>query len=246
MSTILVTGGTHGIGRSCVERLTRDGHAVLFTGRDRAAGEALAATASSSKYVTCDVTIEADCRRAVESALAFGDGRIDGLVNNAGASWRVSFLDATLGDWERILAVNATSCFLFTRLALPGLLEARGSVVNVSSIAGKVGEEGLPLYCASKAAVIGLTQALALEYGDRVRFNAVCPGQVSTRMMARVSEDESAKRGLTLRIPVGRFAEPSEIASVITWLLSPEASYVNGAVLPIDGGETAGVRIPRS
>lgn len=246
MTTILVTGGTHGIGRACVQRLARDGHAVLFTGRDREAGQELEGTALSSKYIPCDVTIEADCRRAVESVLGFGDGRIDGLVNNAGASSRVSFLDATLRDWEGILAVNATSCFLFTRLALPGLLKAHGSVVNVSSIAGKAGEEGLALYCASKAAMIGLTQALALEFGDRVRFNAVCPGQVATRMMSRILDDESAKRRLTLRIPAGRFAEPSEIASVITWLLSPEASYVNGAVLPIDGGETAGVRIPRS
>jgi NAD(P)-dependent dehydrogenase (short-subunit alcohol dehydrogenase family) len=220
---MIVTGGTHGIGRACVERLAREGKRVLFTGRDRVAGDSLEQSVPASKYVPCDVAIEADCRRAVDVALEAGDGGIDGLVNNAGISQRVMFADATVDDWERIMAVNARSGFLFTRLALPGLLRAQGSVVNVASIANKVGEEGLPLYCASKAAMIGLTQALALEFGDRVRFNAVCPGQVATRMMARIVDDAAAKQRLTLRIPMGRFADPDEIANVVAWLLSREA-----------------------
>ena len=143
------------------------------------------------------------------------------------------------------MAVNARSAYLFSRLALPALIAARGAVVNVSSIAGKAGEEGLAIYCATKAAIIGLTQALALEFGESVRFNAVCPGQVDTRMMSRVSQDAVARSRLELRIPVGRFARPSEVADVIVWLLSAEASYVNGAVLTVDGGETAGMRTPR-
>src|SRR4029077_3580325 len=109
-----------------------------------------------------------------------------------------------------------------------------------------MGEEGLAIYTASKAAMIGLTQSLALEFGDQVRFNAVCPGQVATRMMKTISNDPVAKRKLELRIPAGRFAEPAEIASVVAWLLSSQASYVNGAVITADGGETAGVRIPRT
>jgi 3-oxoacyl-[acyl-carrier protein] reductase len=94
--------------------------------------------------------------------------------------------------------------------------------------------------------MIGLTQSLALEFGGDVRFNAVCPGQVDTRMMKNISSDPVARRRLELRIPAGRFAQPGEIANVVAWLLSSEASYVNGAVITADGGETAGVRIPRT
>ncbi|MBN8928790.1 MAG: SDR family oxidoreductase [Rhodospirillales bacterium] len=241
---IIVTGGTHGIGRACVERLSRDGAAVLFTGRDVAAGEALAA-ATGARFVAGDVAREADCRTVVDAALAAGGGQIAGLVNNAGMGRRVDFADATAEDWDVVLGVNARSAFLFTRLALAGLIAARGSVVNIASVAGKAGEEGLAIYCASKAAVIGMTQALALEFGADVRFNAVCPGQIDTRMMARVSADHLRRRRLEQRIPAGRFGLPEEVADVGAWLLSAQSSYVNGTVVTVDGGETAGLRTPR-
>ena len=241
---IIVTGSTHGIGRACVERLSRDGAAVLFTGRDVAAGEALAA-ATGARFVAGDVAREADCRTVVDAALAAGGGQIAGLVNNAGMGRRVDFADATAEDWDVVLGVNARSAFLFTRLALAGLIAARGSVVNIASVAGKAGEEGLAIYCASKAAVIGMTQALALEFGADVRFNAVCPGQIDTRMMARVSADHLRRRRLEQRIPAGRFGLPEEVADVVAWLLSAQSSYVNGTVVTVDGGETAGLRTPR-
>jgi NAD(P)-dependent dehydrogenase (short-subunit alcohol dehydrogenase family) len=243
---IIVTGGTHGIGRATVELLAREGRSVLFTGRDAEAGHALAAGLPGTCFVSGDVAIETDCLAVVERALALGQGRIDGLVNNAGSGLRMPFAESTSADWERVLAINARSTFLFTRLALAGLREARGSVVNVASVAGKAGEEGLSLYCASKAAVIGLTQALALELGGEVRFNAVCPGQIATRMMARVSADELLRRQLEARIPAGRMGQAEEVAELIGWLLSPQASYVNGSVITIDGGETAGIRSPRA
>lgn len=243
---ILVTGGTHGIGRACVERLARDGQQVMFVGRDRDAGEALQRSVAHSTYFPCDVASESDCRRAVDEALKLGDGRLDGLVNNAGMTSRREFADSTVADWDALMAVNVRSVYIFTRYALPGLAAAKGAIVNVSSIAGKAGEEGLAIYCASKAAMIGLTQALALEFGESVRMNAVCPGQVDTRMMKNISENPVKKRALELRIPAGRFAQPGEIANVVAWLLSSEASYVNGAVITADGGETAGVRLPRA
>ena len=143
------------------------------------------------------------------------------------------------------MTVNARSAFLFTRFAIEGLIAARGAVVNVSSIAGKGGEEGLAIYCASKAALIGFTQALALEFGEVVRFNAVCPGQIDTRMMSRINADSEARRRLTLRITAGRFGAPAELAKVVGWLLSSDASDVNGTVVTVDGGETAGLRTPR-
>jgi NAD(P)-dependent dehydrogenase (short-subunit alcohol dehydrogenase family) len=242
---MLVTGGTQGIGRACVERLARDGKRVAFTGRDRDAGSVIEHDITGATFVPCDVSLEADCRRAVDAALALSNGRLDGLVNNAGMSSRSTFAESTAAEWDEIMAVNVRSAFLFTRFALSALIDTQGAIVNIASIAGKAGEEGLAIYTASKAAMIGLTQSLALEFGDRVRINAVCPGQVDTRMMKRISDDPIAKRRLTLRIPAGRFADPAEIANVVAWLLSSEASYVNGATITADGGETAGVRLPR-
>jgi NAD(P)-dependent dehydrogenase (short-subunit alcohol dehydrogenase family) len=240
---IIITGGTHGIGRACVELMAPSG--VVFTGRDVAAGEALAAQFDGAHFVPGDVAKELDVRRVVEAALERGSGRLSGLVNNAGMSRRISFVEATSEDWDVVMNVNARSAFLFTRWALAGLRAGKGSVVNVASIAGWTGEEGLAVYCASKAAVIAMTKALALEFGEEVRFNAVCPGQIDTRMMARIKEDDLQRRQLEQRIPAGRFGRPEEVADAVSWLISERSSYVNGAVFGVDGGESAGLRTPR-
>lgn len=242
---IIVTGGTHGIGQACVKKLASEGHRLVFTGRDTKAGCELAGRLETATFVAGDVSRESDCRRVVEAALDLGDGLIAGLVNNAGMARRVAFTAATSQDWDNVLNVNARSVFFFTRFALPALRLAGGAVVNIGSVAGLVGEEELAIYCASKAAVIALTRSLALEYGDKVRFNAVCPGQIDTRMMSRVKEDTLRLRQLEMRIPAGRFGGPGEVADAVSWLLSPASSYVNGAVITVDGGETAGLRTPR-
>ncbi|MGR3455924.1 SDR family NAD(P)-dependent oxidoreductase [Pseudooceanicola sp.] len=242
---IVVTGGTHGIGRATAEILLAEGHEVLIAGRDAETGEALAAGHERLHFLRTDVSAAEACRALVDRAMDLGDGQIAGLVNNAGVGRRHVFAETSLADWDEVMSVNARSVYLMTRLALDGLIAGRGSVVNVSSIAGKAGEEELAIYTASKAAVIGLTQALALELGHLVRFNAVCPGQIGTRMMGRVLSDDRRRRELELRIPAGRIARPEEVGEVIAWLLSRKSSYVNGAVLPVDGGETAGLRTPR-
>ena len=242
---VIVSGGTHGIGRACVELLSRQGEQVVFCGRDHQVGAEVERGASGSRFVGCDVSSEDDCRHVVDAALRLSGGRIDGLVNNAGMSSRSSFADSTTAEWDRLMNVNARSAYLLTRFALAALVAGKGSVVNVASIAGKVGEEGLAIYTASKAALIGLTQALALEFGNTVRFNAICPGQIDTRMLSRAKADANTLRRLEQRIPAGRLGSALEVAQTIAWLLSPKASYVNGVVLTVDGGETAGLRTPR-
>jgi NAD(P)-dependent dehydrogenase (short-subunit alcohol dehydrogenase family) len=237
----IVTGGTHGIGRACVELLVHSGWHVVFQGRSADAGLALEERLPGSSYVSGDLTEEETVRRLVARAEELGGGRIAGLVNNAGIGIRKPFEDCRASDWDTLFAINARSAFLATREALKGLRAARGSVVFVSSVAGSGGEDGLSVYCATKAALIGLAKALAIELGREVRFNVLCPGQIATRIMARVVDDPELLATVSDRIPMRRLGQAAEVAAAILFLLSPESSYVNGVVFPVDGGETAGI-----
>ena len=225
MRTVVVTGGTKGIGKAVVERFEAAGDRVHGVGRD-----------------TCDVTSE-------EQVTAFFErvGPVDVLVNNAGIAMGASLGRTTLEAWRAHLDVNATGAFLCTRAVLGGMIErGDGRIVTVASTAGRVGARYTAAYTAAKHAAVGLMRAVAAEVaGTGVTSNAVCPGWVRTEMMRRAVEriastterdEEQAEATLVAQMPLGRALEPEEVAFAVAFLASPEAVAINGQTLVLDGG----------
>ena len=243
----LVTGAGTGIGAATARALAADGCAVVLVGRREEPLQDVARGLGDAHAVAADVgDPEAGAAAVAEAAERFGG--IDVLVNNAGVGDSARLGDETLESWEATLRTNLTGAFLMTRHALPHLLERRGSVVNVSSINGLVAGPGWTSYCVSKAGVIMLARCLAVDYGGQgLRANAVCPGWVRTPMgdadmdtaAGRLGVDrEGAYAAAHEQHPLGRPAEPEEVAAVIRFLASAEAGYVNGATIVVDGGTT--------
>ena len=242
----LVTGGGTGIGAAIARRLGADGYAVALTGRRQGPIEEVASGLGGCAIVA-DTGDAADCERAVaETTARFG--RLDALVCNAGIGGEGSLRDLEPATWDDVLRINLTGPFLMARAAIEHLAAARGSIVTVSSVAGLRASSDSLAYCASKAGLAMLTQCIAVDHGpEGVRANCVCPGWVRTPMadeeMAALGERlgtdrDGAYDACMVDVPLRRAASSEEVAGVVAWLLSDEASYVNGAVLPIDGGHS--------
>ena len=241
---VIVTGAGTGIGAAVARRLARDGASVVLVGRRRDPIERVAAPIGQT-FVVADASTEEGVERIV-AATVDAHGGIDGLVLNAGVMLPGTVAEASVDDWRATLDVNLTGPFLLARAALPQLLERQGSVVSVASIAALRAGPGMAAYCASKAGLVLLTQCLAVEQGAAgLRANVVAPGWVRTEMADEEMDEFGGPRGLdreaayaeiTRNVPARRPATADEAAAAVVWLLSPQAAYVNGSVLTVDGG----------
>jgi len=246
-----VTGAATGIGRATALAFARDGHAVALIGRRAAPLEQLAAQLRESGgdaiASPADVASPEELAAAIDATVERFGG-IDALVNNAGVGDSGPLLEESLEQWEATLRINLTGAFLTTKLALPHLIERRGAVVNVASVNGVLAGPGWTSYCVSKAGLIMLAKCVAGDYGRQgIRANAVCPGWVRTPMgdhdmdeaaRARGTDREAAYARAHKQHPLGRPAQPEEVADVIAFLASPAAAYVTGATVMVDGGTT--------
>jgi len=248
---VLVTGAASGIGLASAEACAREGAVVIIADVNSKEGEAqarrLAADGLEVEFVPQDVSSEADWRRVVDGILA-RHGRLDVLVNNAGIAVIAPIEQETLEGWRRTQAVNMEGVFLGTREAVRAMKGGSGSIVNISSIEGIIGEPMVPAYNASKGGVRILTKSVALycaQQGYRIRVNSVHPGYVATPLVTNaigaLPPDQAAalQQDLLGRIPMGRLGEPREIANVVLFLASDESSYMTGSELVVDGGYTA-------
>jgi NAD(P)-dependent dehydrogenase (short-subunit alcohol dehydrogenase family) len=233
--TALVTGATSGIGRATAVLLAQKGATVLVHGRNAARGaevvEEIAKVGGRARFIQGDLADPADVKRVAQEA-----GDIDILVNNAGTAWFGPTPDIKLADLDALFDSNVRATYLLTAALIPGFVRrGGGSIVNVSSMAGKIGMAGGAAYGATKAAVASLTQAWAAEYAkDGIRSNAVAPGPIYTP--AQVAEQTEA---LGKSTPLARAGRSEEIAESIAFLASDRASYITGAILSADGGYTA-------
>lgn len=248
--TALITGAARGIGRAAAERLADAGAAVTIVDRDGAESEVVAAGIRSrggrALAIDVDVGVEAALARAVHASVdAFGS--LDVLISNAGIHFARAIDEYTEDEMDRVIAVNLKGAFYSVRTALPALRRSKGNIVFVSSMTGMVGQNRGAMYVATKGAVISLTKALALELGaDGIRVNCVCPAGVDTALMrnwaATLPDPEGVLRGQAAMHVMNRMATPDEIASAIVFLASPDAAFVTGTILPVEGGATLGYR----
>jgi len=236
----VVTGGSKGIGRAIVELFARQGGRVYYFSRSEAEDATALAKAAgegggSAKWIRCDVADEAQAQAAVEAVIAEA-GAIDALVNNAGVTRDNLALRMSLEEWETVLKTNLTSAFLVSKAAARHMIKKRsGSIVNMSSVVGIMGNGGQTNYAASKAGLIGFTKSLARELSSRgVRVNAIAPGFIGTTMTDKIPEEARTK--LVASIPLGRIGRPEDIAQAALFLCSDLSSYVTGEILKVDGG----------
>lgn len=245
--TVVVTGAGSGIGQGIAERFAAEGANVVLAGRTGPKLDRVAATLDATRTLVqpCDVARYDQVRSLIDAAVQRFGG-LDVMVNNAGVAPEGEAAELSLDDWQLALQVDLSGVFHGCKAALPQLLARRGCIVNTASVSGLGADWALTAYNAAKGGVVNLTRALALDYGGRgVRVNAVCPSLTRSAMTAEMFEDEALMARFMERLPLGRAAEPADIAGVVAFLASDDARFVNGVNLPVDGGLSASNGQPR-
>jgi 3-oxoacyl-[acyl-carrier protein] reductase len=235
----LVTGGAKGIGAAIATRLTRDGHRVAITGRDRAALDrhsALLEEAGASVLCVQADLADPSAPDTIAKTVEERWGSIEILVNNAGLTRDGLFVRMSAEDFNTVISVNLTAAFVLAKRCARSMMKARwGRIINISSVVAQMGNAGQANYVASKAGLIGLTKSLALELAPRqVTVNAIAPGFIETDMTAGLPAD--LKESYRTRIPLGRFGSPEDVAGIVAFLCTSEAAYMTGQTFRVDGG----------
>ena len=234
--TALVTGASGGIGGEIARALHKAGATVTLSGTRLAPLEALAAELGARVHVaTCDLSDAASVEALPKAAVA-AMGSVDVLVNNAGITRDNLFMRMSDDEWQSVLDVNLTSTFRLCRGVLRGMMKARwGRIVNISSVVGATGNPGQGNYAASKAGMVGMSKSLAAEVASRgITVNCVAPGFITTAMTEKLNDEQKAR--ILTQVPAGRMGEVGEIAAAVLYLASPEAGYVTGTTLHVNGG----------
>ncbi|WP_183095211.1 3-oxoacyl-ACP reductase FabG [Nocardioides stalactiti] len=226
--SVLITGGNRGIGRAIAEAFLAQGDKVAVTTRSGGAPE-------GALEIKADITDQAD----VDAAFAAAEeahGPVEILVANAGITADTLVLRMSEEDWSSVIDTNLTGSFRLAKRAAKSMLRLkRGRIIFISSVVGLLGSPGQVNYAASKAGLVGMARSLSRELGSRsITANVVAPGYVETDMTAVLSDEQ--KEGIRGQIPLGRYAQPEEVAAAVTWLAAPASGYVTGAVIPVDGG----------
>lgn len=243
----VITGGGAGLGLAMARLFGQEGARVSILEHDPAraaqAEAALRGEGVDAAAFQADVADAQAVARAFRAIAERHGGAIHALVNNAGIAEFASVEETTLASWERIFAVNVTGCFLCSQAALPHMKAAGGAIVNIASIAGQIGIPRMAAYCASKAAIVGLTRQMAADYAKLgIRVNCLCPGRVAGTELDRwimAGDSAEATQEKLAKYPIGRFGHAEEIAHAALFLASDEAGFMAGTVLTIDGGMTA-------
>ncbi|WP_276256186.1 SDR family NAD(P)-dependent oxidoreductase [Halomontanus rarus] len=234
----IVTGGSSGIGKAIAAKFLDSGADVVIANRTEERGREVAEELGC-EFVRCDISDFEQAKALVEGVVD-ESGRLDIMVNNAGIARVGTVTEIRLTDWDDVIRTNLSGVMYGSRAALPHLEKSEGCIVNIASIYGLVGGPSAAAYSAAKGGVVNLTREVAIDYADRgVRVNSICPGFVETPMTDEYLKEEQFYNFVRDETPMGRIAQPEEIAGVASFLASDEASYVTGTNIPVDGGWTA-------